>query len=493
MTSDSRQLLRYIPSIDKLLGESIATTLVDRYGRQSVASTYRATVTACRDSLLTKSSSNDHEHQQLLQCQSTDDFSTLIHQLTEEQLNQTAQASLKPVINATGTVLHTNLGRALLPDVAIEAIRTIAAQPSNLEFDLTNGKRGDRDSHVMDLICELTGAEAATVVNNNAAAVLLALNSVAETGSVAVSRGELVEIGGSFRIPDVMKKANCHLIEVGTTNRTHLKDFEAAIDQGANAIMRVHTSNYRIDGFTATVEEHELARLCQENNIAFLNDLGSGVLVDLTQFGLPPEPTVKEAILAGADIVTFSGDKLLGGPQCGILVGTKHWIDKVRKNPLKRALRTDKHTLAALEALLRLYRNPEKLTHAIPAMRYITRLTTDINATAKALLPAVSDHFGSHCDVTIESCASQIGSGALPVQNLDSVAITIKPLTESSASDSNSRETTSVDAIATALRALPIPVIGRIHRGAVWLDMRCIENTEQFTANLAQNVSQAHK
>lgn len=282
-----------------------------------------------------------------------------------------------------------------------------------------------------------------------------------------------------------MKKANCQLLEVGTTNRTHLKDFIAAIGDGANAIMRVHTSNYRIDGFTATVAESELASLCHENDIPFLNDLGSGVLIDLTAFGLPDEPTVKDAIAAGADIVTFSGDKLLGGPQCGILVGNRQWIDKVCKNPLKRALRTDKHTLAALEALLKLYRNPETLTQSIPAMRYLTRPTADIRATAEVLAAGVQVCFADRCEVTIESCASQIGSGALPVENLDSVAITITPLDQRDNKD-NDPHPTGVDSIAADLRALPVPVIGRIHRGAVWLDVRCIEDTDAFLANLVK-------
>lgn len=481
---DSRKLLRQIPSIDKLLGDPVANHLITLHGRLAVVSAYRVAVKTCRDALVKDCGSGESNQTDVFNCSSEEELSAVIHKLAEDHIQTSAQMSLRPVFNATGTVLHTNLGRALMPDAAISAMQHIAGQPSNLEFDLQTGRRGERDNHVVELICELTGAEAATVVNNNAAAVLIALNTVAEDASVAVSRGELVEIGGSFRIPDVMKKANCHLHEVGTTNRTHLKDFQAAIEAGVRAIMRVHTSNYRIDGFTATVDESELAALCHAHDLPFLNDLGSGVLVDLTAFGLPQEPTVKEAVVAGADIVTFSGDKLLGGPQCGILVGSQRWIDKVRKNPLKRALRTDKHTLAALEALLKLYRNPDQLTQSIPAMRHFTRSLNDIRQTAEKILPAVAQRFYERCEVSIETSASQIGSGALPVQNLDSLAIKITPSNDIRPSSVDS-ESNNIEAIARELRSLSIPVIGRIHRSAVWLDIRCIEDPDSFISNLA--------
>ena len=381
-----------------------------------------------------------------------------------------------------------------MPEQAVDAMLRVARHPSNLEFDLSSGRRGERDDHVAARLCELTGAEAATVVNNNAAAVLIALNTVAEGSCVAVSRGELVEIGGSFRIPDVMSKAGCQLIEVGTTNRTHLYDFEQAIADGAKALMKVHTSNYRIEGFSSAVDEKELVDLCLAHNIPFINDLGSGVLVDLAEMGLPAEPTVAESVASGASLVTFSGDKLLGGPQCGIIVGTKYWIDKVKQNPLKRALRTDKHTLAALEALLQIYAQPETLQKHIPGLRQITRPVDQIQKVAERVLPVIKERFGHCANISIEHTSSQIGSGALPVETLPSISIQIEPFADNSnekqsqsSVDTQSEESLqslTANGIVKSLRELSIPVIARIHRGSVLLDMRCIEDTDSFIQNM---------
>jgi len=403
-----------------------------------------------------------------------------LHQAAATLLQQSLAPSLKPVYNVTGTVLHTNLGRSLLPATAIEAMNAVASQPCNLEYNIDNGKRGQRDHHVEALLCELTGAQAATVVNNNAAAVLLVLNAMAEGHSVAVSRGELVEIGGSFRVPDIMKKAGCHLYEVGTTNRTHLYDFERALDDDAAAVMRVHTSNYRIEGFSTEVPEAELARLCHDRGVPFLNDLGSGLLVDLSQFDLPTEPTVREAVESGADVVTFSGDKLLGGPQCGLIVGRKDLIDKINANPLKRALRCDKLTLASLQVLLQLYSQPERLQEQVPALRLITRKQSDIRKIAEQVLPAVAECFSTSAKVRVEDSNSQIGSGALPVESLASCSVVLAPMQSGSDNDST---TATANSIAKQLRNLPAPVIGRIHKDEVWLDMRCIEDTASFIAN----------
>ena len=396
----------------------------------------------------------------------------------DQQLTSQNRASLVPVLNLTGTVLHTNLGRASLPAEALDAIVTVAGSPSNLEFDLVSGKRGDRDSHIEALICELTGAQAATVVNNNAAAVLLVLNTFAMQREVPVSRGELVEIGGSFRIPEVMSRSGCTLVEIGATNRTHLKDYREAINANTALLMKVHTSNYALQGFTASVDESELAALAAEHQLPFVVDLGSGNLVDFAALGLPDEPTAATAIANGADLITFSGDKLLGGPQAGLIVGRADLIEAIKQNPLKRALRLDKMTLAALEAVLKLYRDPQRLCQRLPALRLLTRKQAAIRAQALALLPALQDALAPRFEVTVVDCHSQIGSGSLPVETLASAALRIAPV---SGEDSEPRE------LADRLRQLDLPIIGRLHKSALWLDLRCLEPDMErvFLAQLA--------
>ena len=495
--NDINTALRDLPSIDVLLLQDQAIALEKEFGRTAVRAVYQQAVQEEREKILsTKNTANvaatgnaekKAEQQPIksannssLQNGHSHDLSDKLHQLAATLLQDSLLPSLKPVYNVTGTVLHTNLGRSLLPAAAIEAMNGVASQPCNLEYNISNGKRGQRDHHVEQLLCELTGAEAATVVNNNAAAVLLVLNAMAEGGSVAVSRGELVEIGGSFRVPDIMKKAGCHLYEVGTTNRTHLYDFERALDDDAAAVMRVHTSNYRIEGFSTEVPEAQLASLCHDRGVPFMNDLGSGLLVDLSQFDLPTEPTVREAVESGADVVTFSGDKLLGGPQCGLIVGRKELIDKINANPLKRALRCDKLTLAALQVLLQLYSQPERLQEQVPALRLITRKQLEIRLIAEQVLPSVADYFSGNAKVRVEDSNSQIGSGALPVESLASCSIVLAPSTPGSGDQSSK---VSPNSIARQLRELPTPVIGRIHKDEVWLDMRCIEDTDSFIAN----------
>ncbi|HUT51606.1 MAG TPA: L-seryl-tRNA(Sec) selenium transferase [Alphaproteobacteria bacterium] len=390
---------------------------------------------------------------------------------------------LKRVFNLTGTVIHTNLGRAPLAAEAIAEIAATAAGPVNLEFDLASGRRGDRDDLLEEQICRLTGAEAATVVNNNAAAILLMLNTLARRKEVVVSRGELVEIGGAFRIPDVMARAGAKLHEVGTTNRTHLKDYDSAISDKTACIMKVHTSNYEVRGFTKSVPEADLAALARAHGLPFVVDLGSGMLIDLEDFGLPHERTARETLgkggAGGADLVTFSGDKLLGGPQAGIIAGRAELVAKIKRNPMKRALRLDKLVIAALSATLRLYEDPGRLAERLPVLRLLTMPADEIAARAKRLCPALAKALDGAATVEAVPCKSQIGSGALPVDLLPSTALAIRPAGEK-------RRGGKTAALAAAFRDLPMPVIGRVSDGALLLDLRCLEDEAAFVEQLGR-------
>jgi L-seryl-tRNA(Ser) seleniumtransferase len=450
------------PSLDKLLDSPALRELIEQHGRASVLAAAREALDAWRANASQPFDAAQLEHR----CRT--------------QLAARAQLHLKPVFNLTGTVLHTNLGRALLPQEAIDAVTALMGQAGNLEYDLDSGARGDRDDHVEGLLRELTGAEAATVVNNNAAAVLLVLAALAEKKEVIVSRGELIEIGGAFRIPDIMRRANAKLVEVGTTNRTHLHDFEAAIGAKTALVMKVHASNYAIDGFVASVPIAELAALCKSKGVPMAEDLGSGSLIDMTRWGLPAEPTPQQSIAAGVNVVTFSGDKLLGGPQAGLIVGDKALIARIKKNPLKRALRLDKMTIAALEAVLKLYRDPDRLAQRLPTLRLLTRPQAEIQSAAERLLPAIAAALGEQAHVQVLPCKSQIGSGSLPVDRLPSACIAI------GAPPGAKRAGSFPDRLAAALRALPRPVIGRVVEGQLRLDLRCLDGPVQEAAFIEQ-------
>lgn len=385
------------------------------------------------------------------------------------ELKKRVEAKMAPnfrtVINATGVIIHTNMGRSLLPPEAMAGLATVGSRYSNLEFDLATGKRGSRYSLVEDLLCELTGAEAGLVVNNNAAAVLLVLDTLAKGKEVIVSRGQLVEIGGSFRIPAVMEKSGATLVEVGATNRTHLEDYEGAITEETSLLLKVHMSNYRIIGFTSEVPLEDLAKLGKKHKIAVMDDLGSGSLVDLSQFGLEKEPTVQEAVRSGADVITFSGDKLLGGPQAGLIVGRKKIIDRIKKNPLNRALRIDKFTLAGLEAVFRLYVDEDK-KQTIPTLAIMGMPLDVIDRRAKRLIRRVKKILGDHCDMGIENTESRVGGGAMPEQGPPSKAVFLKP------------NKMKLSALESKLREAPVPIIGRVEHERMLLDMRTVADDE---------------
>ncbi|MGO4020489.1 L-seryl-tRNA(Sec) selenium transferase [Klebsiella michiganensis] len=456
MTSEIRALYTRLPAIDRLLREPAFSPLLMQYGHSQTVALLRQMLDEAREYIRLNQALPGWCEAWLME--------------TSRRLSQTQQSALRPVFNLTGTVLHTNLGRAIQAEAAVEAVTQAMRAPVTLEYDLDDAGRGHRDRALADLLCQITGAEDACIVNNNAAAVLLMLAATAGGSEVVVSRGELVEIGGAFRIPDVMRQAGCVLHEVGTTNRTHAKDYRQAVNDNTGLLMKVHTSNYSIEGFTKAVDEAALAEIGRELNIPVVADLGSGSLVDLSQYGLPKEPMPQEMIAAGVSLVSFSGDKLLGGPQAGIIVGKKALIARLQSHPLKRALRADKMTLAALEATLRLYLHPEKLAAELPTLRLLTRQADEIRLQGERMRAALAAHYADF-DLRVEPCLSQIGSGSLPVDRLPSAALTLTP---------RDGRGSRLEALAARWRQLPVPVIGRIYDGRLWLDLRCLEDESRF-------------
>jgi len=443
-----------IQSLDRLLNDAAFAPLLTHYARTQVTAALRDELDGLRQRVIGGE----------LACDAL--AAEAIARNVDSGLARRTRPRLRPVFNLTGVVLHTNLGRALLCDTAVQSVVSALTSAVNLEFDLTCGARGDRDDLVEPLLCELTGAEAATVVNNNAAAVLLMLNTLANRREVIVSRGELVEIGGAFRIPDVMRSAGARLIEVGTTNRTHASDYSDAMSVRTALLMKVHTSNYAITGHTASVGVAELAAMGRTRSVPVGIDLGSGSLIDLSLWGLPKESTVRETVAAGADLVAFSGDKLLGGPQAGIIVGRRELIQRLKRNPLKRALRVGKLTLAALEPVLALYRAPELLADRLTTLRLLTRTAAVLEAQTLRLLPQVQAALGEMYVVTGAHMTSQIGSGALPVDRLPSYGLCVRKA---------GGKRGSLTRLEAMLRERPRAILGRIAEKALWLDLRCLE------------------
>lgn len=447
---DKNMLYRGIPKVDVLLESKAVQGMIEHYSRDTVMEAIRietdmlrAFIGRCDDEEAAKAQT---------------EMLTAHIEMTVAAMHR---PNMRMVVNGTGTILHTNLGRAPISGEHMKKVAAIATGYSNLEYNLEEGRRGERYSHFEKLLCKLTGAEAAMAVNNNAAAVMLILSSLAKGGEVVVSRGELVEIGGKFRIPDVMEQSGATLVEVGTTNKTHYDDYEHAVTEETKALLKVHTSNYRIVGFTDTVPIDELVPLAKEHGLPVIEDLGSGVLIDLSRYGLTYEPTVQNSIAKGADVVCFSGDKLLGGPQAGIIIGKKKYIDRMKKNQLTRALRIDKFTAATLELVLQEYLSEKKAVENIPVLRMITKPLEEVEKEARELAGMLKDaHLPA--EIKTERCESQIGGGSLPLERIPSMAVSVHP------------EKISVPEFEERLRHLPVPVIPRTVNDTVLLDVRTL-------------------
>lgn len=450
------KILSKLPSVDELLNNESIVLLQNKIPRNVVLDKIRQSIHEYRSSIL---SMEDGE---------LEAFNLEQQELIDKIIyssNQFMKMNLREVINATGVVLHTNLGRSLLCDEIKEAVWSVASGYSTLEINVETGKRGSRYSHVLEILKRITGAEDALVVNNNAAAVLLVLGTMAKNKEVIISRGELVEIGGSFRVPDVMEQSGAKLVDIGTTNKTHLWDYENAISDNTGALLKVHTSNYKILGFTKEVSLKELVELGERRNIPVIEDLGSGVLIDLQKYGITHEPTVQESVKAGVDVITFSGDKLLGGPQAGIIVGKTKYIEEMKKNPLTRAFRIDKLTMAALEATLKLYLDEERAVEKIPTLRMITEGVDSIGIRATELIKRL-ENLELPIDILLKPDFSQVGGGSLPLEQLPTKVLAIKPRTMSAAR------------LEEKLRRNTIPIITRVQEDNIIMDLRTIKERD---------------
>ncbi len=454
MTDD--QPLRLLPAVDRILQHDRLAPLRARLAPEFLAECARRAVAELRMQWHIKPPAQADESTGLAQAL----------ELTAAQAQKLLAPRLKKVINATGIILHTGLGRAVLSETALAALRDIAPGYCNLEIDLETGKRGDRHLHVENLLRDLTGAEAACVVNNNAAAVLLALNTIADKKEIMLSRGQMVEIGGAFRMPEVVKKSGAKLVEVGTTNKTKLQDYAEAITPKSAGILAAHTSNYRILGFTHEVPLKDLVELSHRHGLVLVHDLGGGVLVDLRQWGLPYEPFVSESIQAGVDVVTFSGDKILGGPQCGLIVGRKELIQRLKKNPLMRALRCDKLTLALLENTLRLFLHPESLREHHSVIHMLTEDVALVQQRAQRLHDGLRAACGEKFSFKVAASTGEAGSGALPIEKIPSFAVAVRSANLSAAK------------LAKALRLAEPAIIGYVQDDCVWLDARTLAAAE---------------
>ncbi|SMO49587.1 L-seryl-tRNA(Sec) selenium transferase [Melghirimyces algeriensis] len=453
-TVEQQEALRRLPAVHQLLDRKELSPYLKRLPREWVAQTVRDTLTMKRREILDNLSFREEITESALIAQAI----KTLHHLTEPQL--------RPILNATGIVLHTNLGRAILSEDAVKAVHQVARSASNLEFQLHEGIRGSRYDHVEALLCRLTGAEAAMVVNNNAAAVFHILQTLTKGKDVILSRGQLVEIGGSFRISEIMQESGARLVEVGTTNKTRIQDYEQAVTSETGMVLKVHTSNFRIIGFTQEVPREALTALARNHGIPFYEDLGSGVLYDLKKHGIGKEPTVQECIQAGVDLLSFSGDKLLGGPQAGIIVGKKEWLDRLKKNQLTRSLRVDKFTLAALEATLRHYLNPKEAAQKIPTLRQILRKKTELQEAARQLAHTIQETTKEKLQIEMVSSHSEVGGGSMPEVELPTVCVAIRS------------HSIPVSQLVQRLRSAPKPVVGRTSQNWLLLDPRTLEEND---------------
>ncbi len=453
MEPSLKEIISSIPSIDRLLRDTRGAELQEEFGRKIVKSNLRLLISQMQEEIKIGE----------LQSVCKEDIYVRLRRIC-----MGTSPEIREVLNLTGIVVHTNLGRSLFPEGAIKSAIRVMENFTDLEFDLSTGKRGERERFLIENIKELTNAEDATFVNNNAAAVFLILNTFGMKKEVVISRGELVEIGGQFRIPEIMRNAGAQLMEVGTTNRTHLSDYSDVISTNTGLIMKVYTSNYEIVGFTSSVDEKLLADLANKNNVPFVVDAGSGNLINTITTDSTTEDTIKNILARGVDLVTFSGDKLLGGPQCGVIAGKAKFINEIRRNPVKRAMRIDKVTVASMSEVLRIYMgNSEKIKQKIPTQKYLNRSPNEIKEIANYVLKEALSFLNSVAWIELTECKSQVGSGALPIDSLPSYGLKITPL---------AGESISIEKLNEMLRELPCPVIGRITKQSIVLDCRCLEN-----------------